>query len=74
MAMSESGQVGIVVHGKRYLTLKDTCVMLAVSRRTIYNWIALGKVRSACNPGGTRYIEYDSIVMEPTEPDDLTEG
>lgn len=64
--------IGIVVRGKRYLTLDETCALLNVSRRTVYNWIALGKVVSACNPGGGRYIDYDSIVMTPSPREDFT--
>lgn len=65
---------GIVVHGRRYLTIGETSAMMRVSRRTIYNWIALGSIRSVLGPGATRYVEYDSIEMVAQSPDSIKLG
>lgn len=72
--MSEQAETGIVVNGKRYLTVLETAAMFKVSRRTVYNWIAFGKVKSACDPGGGRYVEAESLEMVPMSADSVSPG
>ncbi|MGH9173081.1 MAG: helix-turn-helix domain-containing protein [Vicinamibacterales bacterium] len=41
------------------------CEMVGVSRRTIYNWIAAGKVEYVRTAGGSIRIFTDSLWRQP---------
>ena len=41
------------------------CELVGVSRRTIYNWIASGKVEYVRTAGGSVRIFVDSLWREP---------
>jgi excisionase family DNA binding protein len=41
------------------------CEMVGVSRRTIYNWIAAGKVEYVRTAGGSVRIFLDTLWREP---------
>lgn len=45
------------------------CEVVGVSRRTIYNWMAGGKVQYVRTAGGSVRIFADSLWKRPQEPD-----
>ena len=46
------------------------CEVVGVSRRTIYNWMAGGKVQYVRTAGGSVRIFADSLWRAPQETDD----
>ena len=48
------------------------CETVGVSRRTIYNWIAGGKVEYVRTAGGSVRIFADSLWREPAQPPQLS--
>jgi excisionase family DNA binding protein len=48
------------------------CELVGVSRRTIYNWIASGKVEYVRTAGGSVRIFVDTLWREPGRTDELT--
>jgi excisionase family DNA binding protein len=51
----------IVVNGRETVHIMRACEMVGVSRRTIYNWIAAGKVEYVRTAGGSIRIFSDSL-------------
>jgi excisionase family DNA binding protein len=47
------------------------CELVGVSRRTIYNWIAGGKVEYVRTAGGSVRIFVDTLWREPGRSPDL---
>ena len=61
--------------GQRMMTLERktvsiprACELVGVSRRTIYNWIAGGKVQYVRTAGGSVRIFVDTLWREPASP------
>ena len=50
---------------RQILTIMKACEVVGVSRRTIYNWIAAGKVEYVRTAGGSIRIFADSLWREP---------
>jgi excisionase family DNA binding protein len=48
------------------------CELVGVSRRTIYNWIASGKVEYVRTAGGSVRIFVDTLWRDPSRSRDLT--
>jgi len=46
---------------RQILTIMKACEVVGVSRRTIYNWIAAGKVEYVRTAGGSIRIFADSL-------------
>jgi excisionase family DNA binding protein len=44
------------------------CELVGVSRRTIYNWIASGKVEYVRTAGGSVRIFADTLWRSPNDP------
>ena len=56
---------------RQILTIMKACEVVGVSRRTIYNWIAAGKVEYVRTAGGSIRIFADSLWRAPgAEGDD----
>ena len=55
---------GTVVERKA-ISIMKACELVGVSRRTIYNWIASGKVEYVRTAGGSIRIFVDSLWREP---------
>ncbi len=51
------------------ISIRKACELVDVTRRTIYNWIASGKVESVRTAGGSVRIFVDTLWRTP---DDLT--
>lgn len=47
------------------LPIQTACIRVGVSRRTIYNWIAAGKVEYVRTASGSIRIFADSLWREP---------
>jgi len=52
---------------RQTLSIMKACEVVGVSRRTIYNWIAAGKVEYVRTAGGSIRIFADTLWRPPTE-------
>jgi excisionase family DNA binding protein len=50
---------------RQTVSIMKACEVVGVSRRTIYNWIAAGKVEYVRTAGGSIRIFADSLWREP---------
>jgi excisionase family DNA binding protein len=50
---------------RKTLSIMQSCELVGVSRRTIYNWIAGGKVQYVRTAGGAVRIFADSLWRDP---------
>ena len=50
---------------RKTATIKQACELVDVSRRTIYNWIASGKVDYVRTAGGSVRILVDTLWQKP---------
>jgi excisionase family DNA binding protein len=50
---------------RRAISIAQACASVGVSRRTIYNWIAAGKVEYVRTAGGAVRIFEDSLWRSP---------
>ena len=57
---------------RRTVTILQASLMTGVSRRTIYNWIASGKVEYVRTAGGSVRIFVDTLWREPSRTHELT--
>jgi excisionase family DNA binding protein len=53
---------------RQTLSIMKACEVVGVSRRTIYNWIAAGKVEYVRTAGGSIRIFADSLWRDASEP------
>ena len=54
---------------RQTLSIMKACEVVGVSRRTIYNWMAGGKVQYVRTAGGSVRIFADSLWRRPEESD-----
>ena len=57
---------------RKTLSIMKACETVGVSRRTIYNWIAGGKVEYVRTAGGSVRIFADSLWREPSKTEQFT--
>ena len=50
---------------RKTLSISKACELVGVSRRTIYNWIAGGKVEYVRTAGGSVRIFVDTLWRDP---------
>ena len=50
---------------RKTISIMKACELVGVSRRTIYNWIAAGKVEYVRTAGGSVRIFVDTLWREP---------
>lgn len=50
---------------ERWLSIQQVCERYGVSRRTVYYWMAAGRVRYRHLPGGSRRILEADLLREP---------
>jgi excisionase family DNA binding protein len=50
---------------RQTVSIMKACEMVGVSRRTIYNWIAAGKVEYIRTAGGSIRIFTDTLWRQP---------
>ena len=72
IALNRASKGPIPVHGgkkppmeRQTVSIMKACEMVGVSRRTIYNWIAAGKVEYVRTAGGSIRIFQDSLWRQP---------
>ena len=53
---------------RQTLSIMKACEVVGVSRRTIYNWMAGGKVEYVRTAGGSVRIFADSLWRQPQAP------
>lgn len=53
---------------RKTISIMKACEQVGVSRRTIYNWIASGKVEYVRTAGGSIRIFVDTLWRKPEEP------
>jgi excisionase family DNA binding protein len=51
---------------RKTVSIPKACELVGVSRRTIYNWIASGKIQYIRTAGGSVRIFADTLWREPT--------
>lgn len=54
---------------RKTVSIPRACELVGVSRRTIYNWIAGGKVEYVRTAGGSVRIFADTLWREPASTD-----
>ena len=57
---------------RKTTSIMKACELVGVSRRTIYNWIASGKVEYIRTAGGSVRIFVDTLWRDPSRSGDLT--
>jgi excisionase family DNA binding protein len=55
---------------RKTISIMKACELVGVSRRTIYNWIAGGKVEYVRTAGGSVRIFVDTLWREPARTAD----
>ena len=53
---------------RQTLSIMKACEVVGVSRRTIYNWMAGGKIEYVRTAGGSVRIFADSLWRSPENP------
>jgi excisionase family DNA binding protein len=56
---------------RKTISIMKACELVGVSRRTIYNWIASGKVEYVRTAGGSVRIFVDTLWREPGRTHEL---
>ena len=56
---------------RKTISIMKACELVGVSRRTIYNWIAGGKVEYVRTAGGSVRIFVDTLWRQPSRSGDL---
>lgn len=57
------------MNDRKSISIMKACELVGVSRRTIYNWIASGKVEYTRTAGGSVRIFVDTLWREPPRTD-----
>ncbi len=55
----------MMIVDRKTLSIMKACELVGVSRRTIYNWIASGKVEYVRTAGGSVRIFADTLWRDP---------
>lgn len=58
---------------RKTVSIPRACELVGVSRRTIYNWIAGGKIQYVRTAGGSVRIFADTLWREPESSAEETE-
>jgi excisionase family DNA binding protein len=56
---------------RKTISIMKACELVGVSRRTIYNWIAGGKVEYVRTAGGSVRIFVDTLWRDPARTSEL---
>jgi excisionase family DNA binding protein len=56
-----------MVVDRKTISIMKACELVGVSRRTIYNWIASGKIEYVRTAGGSVRIFVDTLWREPQD-------
>jgi excisionase family DNA binding protein len=72
ITLSEHGVGYHVMSDRKTISNMKACELVGVSRRTIYNWIASGKVEYVRTAGGSVRIFVDTLWRDPSRAPHLT--
>ena len=61
-----------MINDRKTISIMKACEMVGVSRRTIYNWSAAGKVEYVRTAGGSVRIFVDTLWRDPGSAGELT--
>ena len=61
-----------MITDRKTISIMKACEVVGVSRRTIYNWIASGKVEYVRTAGGSVRIFVDTLWRDPGRAGELT--
>jgi excisionase family DNA binding protein len=59
----------LLMNDRKTISIMKACEVVGVSRRTIYNWIASGKVEYIRTAGGSVRIFVDTLWRQPGRAD-----
>ena len=62
-------RASVMIADRKTLSIAKACELVGVSRRTIYNWIAGGKVEYVRTAGGSVRIFVDTLWRDPGTDD-----
>lgn len=54
---------------RKTISIMKACELVGVSRRTIYNWLASGKIEYVRTAGGSVRIFVDTLFRDPHHSD-----
>lgn len=57
----------VMIVNRKTISIMKACELVGVSRRTIYNWIASGKVEYVRTAGGSVRIFVDTLWRRPED-------
>jgi excisionase family DNA binding protein len=63
--LTEPKKVAHSMNDRKTISIMKACELVGVSRRTIYNWIASGKVEYIRTAGGSVRIFVDTLWRQP---------
>ena len=72
--MAKAGQppeTAMMMIERKTISIMKACELVGVSRRTIYNWIASGKIEYVRTAGGSVRIFVDTLWREPSRTADF---
>lgn len=73
--MAKDGQppeTAMMMIERKTISIMKACELVGVSRRTIYNWIASGKIEYVRTAGGSVRIFVDTLWREPGPGHDIS--
>lgn len=50
--------------GRKTISVAEACKLAGVSRRTVYNWMSTGKVKTTRTAGGSPRIYLDTLFQD----------
>ena len=60
-----------MIGDRETVSIVEACRLVGVSRRTIYNWMASGKIEYVRTAGGAVRIFSDTLWRKPEAEDDV---
>ena len=64
-------EIPMMMIERKTISIMKACELVGVSRRTIYNWIASGKIEYVRTAGGSVRIFVDTLWREPSRNAEL---
>jgi excisionase family DNA binding protein len=61
----QPSETAMMMIERKTISIMKACELVGVSRRTIYNWIASGKIEYVRTAGGSVRIFVDTLWREP---------
>lgn len=58
----------MMYQGRQIVSVNQACSMVGVSRRTMYNWMASGRVKYVRTAGDMRRVFVDTLYKSSPQP------